>query len=184
MKKIDLLLLFIAVILSIQTFAKSEKVRIVEVRFSKYPAQTVEDEIATIRNEFQKINSMSLKKEHFTYESSGCAEDGVVDCFFNNGKIVKIVESGAIGDGSWTDEYYYSSGKIIFCYEEITGGPAAGKVTKTAYRIYVKDGRSIKTMAGNKILSPDGQSAEAIKTGNKIYQAYKTKDFVSALCGN
>jgi hypothetical protein len=71
---------------------------------------------ATTANQMggQAINSKGLKKQHFTYESAGCAEDGVVDYYFDNKDIAKIVESGAIGDGSWVNEYYYQSGKIIF----------------------------------------------------------------------
>jgi hypothetical protein len=138
--------------------------------------------IASIRDAVQETNGKNLKKQHYTYESAGCAEDGVVDYFFDNKEIVKIIESGAIGDGSWVDEYYYRSGKVIFCFETIIGGPAIGKVTKTQYRVYVKDGRAIKTMKGTKIVRDDIKAGESIQTANKIFKAYVTKDFVGALC--
>jgi hypothetical protein len=144
--------------------------------------QASDNDISAIRGAVQSTNSKSLKKQHYTYESAGCAEDGVVDYFFDNKEIVKIMESGAIGDGSWVDEYYSRSGKVIFCFETIIGGPAIGKVTKTEYRVYVKDGRPIKTMEGTKTVKDDTKAREYIETASKIFKAYASKDFVGALC--
>lgn len=141
-----------------------------------------EADIVSIRQLFQKINSSNLTKKRFTYESSGCVEDGVVNYFFNGKDIVKITESGSIGDGSWTNEYYYNAGKVIFCFESLVGGPAVGKVTKTQYRYYIKDGRAIRVLKGSTVISDDSKVSDILQSANKIYKAYATKDFAGALC--
>ena len=144
--------------------------------------QTVDHAILEIRQHVQKINSKKLKKEHYTYESAGCTEDGVVDYYFDEKAIVKVIESGAIGDGSWVNEYYYQSGKVIFCFQTIVGGPAIGKVTKTEYRFYVKDDSPLKIMEGAKTVKSDSKATEFIGTANRIFKAYASKDFAGALC--
>lgn len=141
-----------------------------------------EADIIAIRKAYQEINSGSLIKKHFTYESSGCVDGGVVDYYLKNNEIVKITESGAIGDGSWVNEYYYSAGKVIFCLETSEGGPAIGEVTKTKYRYYIKNDRPLRIMDGDKIIPVYNMSNEILPTAYKIYKAYKTKDFVAALC--
>ncbi|WP_158827416.1 hypothetical protein [Mucilaginibacter lacusdianchii] len=146
------------------------------------PSITQETDIAGIRQTYQQINSLNLTKQRFTYESPGCVEDGIVNYFFDHSKIVKITESGAIGDGSWAVEYYYSAGKVVFCLETIVGGPAIGKVTKSVYRYYIKNGRPVRVMEGSKIITANSKAAEIIQTANKIYDAYASKDFISALC--
>ena len=144
--------------------------------------QMVDQAILAIRQHVQKINSKKLKKEHYTYESAGCTEDGVVDYYFDEKAIVKVIESGAIGDGSWINEYYYHSGKVIFCFQTIVGGPAIGKVTKTEYRFYVKDDSPLKTMEGAKTVKSDSKASESIGTAKRIFKAYASKDFAGALC--
>jgi len=168
-------LLFFFLLLTIQLFAQLGRIK---------PGSHIasESDISAIRQIYQNINSLNLTKQRFTYESSGCAEDGVVTYFFDNKTIVKVTESGSIGDGSWVNEYYYKAGKIIFCFENIVGGPAIGKVTKTQYRYYIKDNHPIRVMEGTKIVPADSKATEMVETANKIYKAYTTKDFVSALC--
>lgn len=161
------ILLFFSFLISIQTYAQSG---------------SNEPDIAAIRQKYQTINSLKLPGKRYTYESSGCVEEGVVNYYLNNKEIVKITEAGAIGDGSWENEYYYAAGKVIFCLETIIGGPAIGKVTKTQYRYYIKDGHPLRVMEGNKIIPADSKVKEILQTANKIHKAYITKDFVSAVC--
>ncbi|MCX2495984.1 hypothetical protein OQX63_20985 [Pedobacter sp. PF22-3] len=144
--------------------------------------QMVDQVILAIRKDVQKINSKKLKKEHYTYESAGCVEEGVVDYSFDEKTNVKIVESGSIGDGSWVNEYYYQSGKVIFCFQRIVGGPAIGKITKTEYRFYIKDGSIVKAMEGTKTIKADSKASESLGTANRIFKAYASKDFAAALC--
>jgi len=143
-----------------------------------------ETDIAVIRAAFKKINSAALKQEQFKYEADGCVEDGVVQYFFQGKEIVKIAESGSIGDGSWKNEYYYEGGKFIFAYETIVGGPADGPETKSEYRIYVKDGKAIRYMEGQKIIPNDSRVTEALPIAAKLYKAFTAKNFAEILCSN
>ena len=138
--------------------------------------------ISEIRAAYQKINSLPLKKEKFTYEAQGCVEDGIVTYYLSGKSILKITESGSIGDGSWTNEYYYQSGKVIFCFEAITGGPAIGKVTTTEHRLYIKNDQPIRYMEDQKVIAASSAASELMRNAYKIFGAYLTKDFTSALC--
>jgi hypothetical protein len=141
-----------------------------------------EESIASIRTEFKRINNAALTTEEFQYDSAGCVDEGVVTYFLENQEIVKIVESGAIGDGSWTREFYYQSGKFIFCYEEIVGGPAEGPETKTAFRTYVKDDKVIRYMEDKKTVPANSKATGQVSTASKLLKAYRTKDFAKVLC--
>ncbi|TDQ11499.1 hypothetical protein [Pedobacter metabolipauper] len=146
------------------------------------PTSAIAADISAIRAQFQKTNSVPLKMEKFNYEAEGCVEDGIVTYFTNGKSIVKIIESGSIGDGSWINEYYYQSGKVIFCYEVIVGGPAIGNVTRTERRYYVKNDRIIQYIEDKKIMKPEPGATVIIRIANEILKAYTTKDFASALC--
>lgn len=138
--------------------------------------------IAAIRKEYNRINGLKLSQQHYKYEKAGCVEEGRVDYFFEGKTIVKITESGFIGDGSWTTSYFYRAGKPVFCFEMIEGGPAAGETIKTEYRIYIKDGRAYRVMEGSKVMKDENISQEQIQRANNIYKAYVTKKFGEALC--
>lgn len=138
--------------------------------------------IVAIRKEYNRINGLKLSQQNYKYEKEGCVEDGKVNYFFEGKSIVKITESGSIGDGSWTTSYFYRAGKPIFCYDFIEGGPAAGPTIKTEYRIYVKDGRAHRVMEGKKVMKSENISQEQIQRANNIYKAYATKKFGDALC--
>jgi len=141
-----------------------------------------EESIAAIRTEFKRINASALSTEEFQYDSAGCVDEGVVTYFLENQEIVKIVESGAIGDGSWTREFYYQSGKFIFCYEQIVGGPAEGPETKSEFRPYVKDDKVIRFMDDKKIVPPTSKATGQLRTAPRLLKAYRTKDFAKVLC--
>lgn len=139
--------------------------------------------IRVIRAEYQKVNASSLRKEPFKYEAEGCVNDGIVTYFLNAKKeIVKIAETGNIGDGSWNREFYFRSGKFFFCYETITGGPAEGPELKNEYRTYIKDDQVLQYMEDKKVLAPGEHSAEALAISYKLLDAYHTKKFAEALC--
>jgi hypothetical protein len=144
--------------------------------------KNIETDIAAIRATFKKINTLSLKQEQFRYESDGCVEGGIVQFYFHDNQIVKIIESGAIGDGSWKNEYYYESGKFIFSYESIVGSAAEGEVTKSEYRVYVKDGAVIRYMQDQKIQKADSRVVRTLAIATKLPNTYITKDFAAVLC--
>ncbi len=143
--------------------------------------QMVDQAILAIRKNVQEINSKKLKKEHYTYEIS-CVDGGVADYYFDGKAIVKIVESGSKGDGTWVNEYYYQSGKFIFCFSSDVGGPAIGEVVKSEHRFYVKDNRLIKVMEGKKTIEGEPSWNEVIERAYKLIKANSSKDFETALC--
>jgi hypothetical protein len=173
-----LFLLFISSIYSSQLKAQTSSSR----PGNQASVAATDADILNIRQMFKSINALKLTKQRFTYESAGCVEEGVVNYFLNNKKIVKVTESGFIGDGGWVNEYYYDNGKVIFCLETIEGGPAIGKTTKTQYRYYIKNGKPLRVMEGNKIIPPDSKVTDMLKNANNMYKAYLTKNFVGALC--
>lgn len=140
------------------------------------------DDIDDIRKEYTRINTLPLQQQKFTYEAEGCVEEGVVTYFLEKQAIVKITESGSIGDGSWTNEYYYKAGKLIFCYELLIGGPAIGETTRTEYRYYIKNDRAIRCMENKTIIPVGSKATEAIQRGKGFLQAYQTKDFAAVSC--
>lgn len=149
---------------------------------SAQQSSATEAGIAAIRAEFKRINAAPLTKEEFKYEADGCVDGGVVTYFRDKQEIVKISESGSIGDGSWVREYYYRSGKFIFCYEVIVGGPAVGPETKTEFRTYVKDDNVLRYMEDKKITPAGDKAAGEEATAYKLVKAHDTGDFAGVLC--
>jgi len=139
-------------------------------------------DIDAIRSVFKEINSKTFKIERYTYEAAGCAEDGVVEYYLDKQQIVKIKESGSIGDGSWDTEYYFRNGDCIFIYESLIGGPANGEVMKSEYRVYLKAGKVIRFMNDQKIIPADSKAGELTETAIRLLKAHTTKKFAEALC--
>lgn len=139
--------------------------------------------INVIRAEYKNINTAQLTTEAFKYEADGCVDGGQVKYFFNQKKeIVKIVESGSIGDGSWDREFYFQSGKFIFCYEMLIGGPAVGPEIKNEHRTYIKDDQVLRYIEDKNIVPSGATAAEALKISYKLLKAYTTKKFAEVLC--
>ncbi|KAA2245679.1 hypothetical protein F0L74_06910 [Chitinophaga agrisoli] len=139
--------------------------------------------ITAIRAAYQKINAGPNTVEIFKYTAQDCVNEGEVTYFFNAQKeVVKIVETGDIGDGVWSREFYYQSGKFIFCYELLIGGPAEGPEMKSEFRTYVKDDQVIRFMEDKKIMTPEVRSADALAVCYKLVKARTTKKFAEVLC--
>ncbi|WP_293305045.1 hypothetical protein [Pedobacter sp. UBA5917] len=179
--KLQLLSLILTLNISLQLCAQSKQVGQIG---DKAPVQSgsLASSITAIREQYNRINSIQLKSEKFKYEADGCVEDGLVVYFKEGNTIVKVTESGSIGDGSWVKEYYYHLGKVFFCYDKIVGGPAIGKVTTTERRYYIQDDKILRQMEDKKIVKVDNSASETIQTGYKLLKVYKTKDFAAALC--
>lgn len=179
--KLQLLSLILTLNISLQLNAQTKQVN---PQGNKPSVQTssLNSAVKAIREEYNRINSLALKSEKFKYEAEGCVEDGTVSYFKEGNTIVKVIETGSIGDGSWINEYYYHSGKIFFSYEKIVGGPAIGKVTTTECRYYIQDDKPLQQMEDKKIVKADARALEIIQTAYKLLKAYKTKDFAAALC--
>ncbi len=141
--------------------------------------------IEEIRTAFKEINSIkTYKKEEYKYEIAGCVESGSLEYYLDKKQIVKIKETGLIGDGGWDTEYYYRNGNLIFIFESLLGAPADGKVQKSEYRVYVKDGKVIRFMENQQIIPADNKAAEMTETAIKLLKARTTKNFKAALCGD
>ncbi|WP_028786016.1 hypothetical protein [Terrimonas ferruginea] len=151
--------------------------------FQSNAQSATEKDIAAIRQAYAQINSMKLQPEKFTYEAEGCVEEGVVTYYRNKNAIVKIVESGSIGDGSWKTEYYYQAGKPVFVLESLVGGPAEGAATRSEYRYYFKDDQSLRFMDGKNInTEKSSKISEALKHAYGYLKAYESKAFAGVAC--
>jgi hypothetical protein len=151
--------------------------------FQPKAQSTSEKDIAAIRQVYAQINSLKLQPEKFTYEAEGCVEEGVVTYYRNKKEIVKIVESGSIGDGSWKTEYYYQAGKPVFVLESLVDGPAEGAATRSEYRYYFKDDKSLRFMDGKKIITENSSKiSEALQHAYGYLKAYETKAFAGVAC--
>jgi hypothetical protein len=145
--------------------------------------KTPDSAIEAIRIAFKEINSGHYKSEQYTYEYAGCVEFGSLEYYLDNQQIVKIKETGLIGDGGWDTEYYYRNGNLIFIFESTILGPFEGKSEKREYRVYVKDGKVIRYMEDKKIVPADNKTAEMTATAIKLLKVRTTKNFKAALCG-
>ncbi|MGZ3873023.1 MAG: hypothetical protein ACXVJD_08895 [Mucilaginibacter sp.] len=144
-------------------------------------AQSASD-IAAIRAAYSNINQLPLKGQDFKFESPGCVDGGLITYMKRDDEILKITNSGSIGDGSWKTEFYFSAGKLIFYFDTVTGGAAAEKAPTTEYRLYVRNDKPIRCMEGKKIIPPDSKANKSIQTAYKLLKAYKTRNFAAALC--
>jgi len=151
--------------------------------FQAQSQSTTEKDIAAIRQVYAQINSLKLQPEKFTYEADGCVDEGAVTYYRNKNEIVKIVESGSIGDGSWKTEYYYQAGKPVFVLESLVGGPAEGAATRSEYRYYFRNDQSLRFMDGKKVIAENSSKiSDALQHAYGYLKAYETKAFAGVAC--
>src|SRR5690349_16718887 len=77
---------------------------------------TDESNITSIRSRVESINNQKLLVQTFNWGEPSCADVGTIRYFLNGDEIVKVIETGFVGDGGWTKEYYYDKGRFIFSY--------------------------------------------------------------------
>jgi hypothetical protein len=101
--------------------------------------------ILNIREAVESINNSELQAKHYKFM---CDELMKVDYFYKDKEIVKIViDFGTVGDVYAREDYYYKSGKLIFVYEFVEGGPACEGCIKTdEYRTYIENNKVIRYM--------------------------------------
>ena len=141
-----------------------------------------EDKVASIRAAVQRINSMNLLVQSFSWSEDGCVEGGKVNYYLNNDSIVKVTESGFIGDGGWVKEYYYSKGKFIFSFMQHIGGPAAMPVDTSEIRIYADNDTLVLKKRNNEYMDDLSQKFNSRSVEYKILSAYKDKNFAKVFC--
>ncbi|SKB80842.1 hypothetical protein [Daejeonella lutea] len=142
---------------------------------------TKEDPIEFIREKVEKINTMKLEKKHFEFV---CDVKMMVDYFYVDGKIVKIaVDFGTLGDSYAREGYYYDSGKLIFNYEFVEGGPACEGCIKTdEYRSYILDDKVIKYLKNKSEASCRKCDFSLSSRQYKLLQARTAEEIKAILC--
>ncbi len=140
------------------------------------------DKVAEIRNEVHRINKMNVLVQSFNWSEDGCVEGGKVNYYLNNDSIVKVTESGFIGDGGWIKEYYYSKGKFIFSFMQHIGGPAAMPVDTSEIRIYADNDTLVLKKRNNDYMDDLSQKFGSNSVEYKILSAYKDKNFAKVFC--
>jgi hypothetical protein len=139
--------------------------------------------IALIRAAFERINKEKLSSRRFKFTEVNCVDEGEVTYMLDKGgNIIKVVETGSIGDGSWTTAYYYQNGRFLFSLCTDVGGPAIGPAITTRYRKYVYEDRVIRTMENDTYVTPDDTLLTATSKEYKILDAYHSKRFGAAFC--
>lgn len=84
-------------------------------------AQSINSQVEKIRREFVLVNASKLEEKSFSYRNNCGVIKGRLKIYRKNEEIRKISDTG-IGDddkaaASWSYEYYYQNGKLIFSYQ-------------------------------------------------------------------
>jgi hypothetical protein len=107
---------------------------------------STEARISAIRAEYQKTNSMTLKKVRF--EATGESSEGADAArYYAGDSLRKIVADYAGHMGHQTSEYYFSAGKLFFVYtvDYYYDGYMTGRIKrKEENRYYFHNGRLIR----------------------------------------
>ena len=160
----------------------SDSVKSTETLSASNPLIT-DSAIAFIRNAYQQINGKLLKNRVFKWEAEGCNSDGTATYYLSDkNEIVKVVETGAIGDGSWTTSYYYQNGQFIFSLQTDVGGPAVGPVDTFTVRKYAYSNKVIRVKEKDVYTTPVDSILTPASKEYKILEAYKNENFGAAFC--
>lgn len=146
------------------------------------PVFTNEEKVIAIRAEVQRINNMKLLVKSFDWNQDGCVEGGKVHYYLNNDTIVKVTESGFIGDGGWTKAYYYSKGKFIFSFMQHIGGPAAMPVDTSEIRMYADNDTLVLQKRNNDSFDDLTKKYNSRSVEYRILEAYNDKNFAKVFC--
>jgi len=143
---------------------------------------TNEDKIAEIRKAVQHINTLVLLVKDFKWTEPSCADVGTIAYYLNNDTIVKVTETGFIGDGGWTKEYYYNQGKFIFSFEQNIGGPAGLPADTNEMRIYADADTLVLQRKNKDYLEDVSKKFTASSREYRVLKALKDKNFGQVLC--
>ncbi|MBC7935052.1 MAG: hypothetical protein H7Y86_06805 [Rhizobacter sp.] len=145
-------------------------------------ALTADSKVAAIRTAVQAINSQTLQVQSFNWSEPSCADVGTITYYLNNDEIVKVIETGFIGDGGWIQEYYYSKGKFIFSFEQNIGGPAGLPADTNEMRIYMNADTLVLQKKNKKDLDDVSKKLTPASREYRILKAWKDKNFGEVLC--
>jgi hypothetical protein len=112
-----------------------------------------DNSINSIRQQYLAINQRTARHKKVKKELSGFSlEGGELIAYFDGPAIVKIVATHYGEMGRSVDEYYYSTGKLIFVFERVShyNKPMSGKVVRTVEdRYYLSDDNLIRWVDEN-----------------------------------
>ena len=131
-----------------------------------------EDEIASIRQHYARINRSAAKYKKVKKDLSGfSAEGGVLVAYFDGPAIMKIVATFYGESGKAAEDYYYRDGQLIFLLrtDYRYNRPLSGKVVKTTEnRFYFN---------GDKLIRWIDESGKQVAADTNEYQE-KQKDYL------
>ncbi|MBB4807199.1 hypothetical protein HNP38_002503 [Chryseobacterium defluvii] len=123
-------------------------------------AQTATNNIQKIKKEVQYINDVAqLGVKVYPYSNKCGVTKAGISVYHKNDEVRKIKDTG-IGDGdkaasSWSYEYYYEKGKLIFSYETRQyHDNEKNKETREEIRQYFVDDRLVKQIENGKTTYP------------------------------
>lgn len=142
--------------------------------------------IAAIRKEYRRIQSATPDTKQVKYsanpdtEAAAVGIGGTVTWFYENGKIVKILDDGMEDHGVWKEEYYFKDGNLIFVYKNNASG-GAGNPTENKYqiRMYFKDGKIYKELTTRDYPVDDFERKRAIEMAKGLFKAKTAKDIAN-----
>lgn len=149
------------------------------------PADTVltnEGKVAAIRAAVQDINARTLLVKNFNWSEPSCADVGTIAYYLDKDEIVKVIETGFIGDGGWTKEYYYNNGKFIFSFVQNIGGPAGLPADTNELRVYMDADTLVLQRKNKEYLENMPRKLTPSSREYRILKALETKKFGAALC--
>lgn len=159
--------------------------------FSSFPSGRVfasmqpQDAVQLIRQQYVAINKRASRYKKVKKELSGLSlEGGELVAYFDGPAVVKVVATHYGEMGRSVDEYYYSSGKLIFVFEKVLhyNKPMSGKVVRTAEdRYYFADDKLIRWIDENGKLADTADDAgqskqkEILENSNLFTAGVRTK---------
>jgi hypothetical protein len=144
------------------------------------------DPIQSIRQQYTAINKRLAKYKKVRKKLSGYSlEGGELVAYFAGQSVVKIVANHYGEGGKSVEEYYYSSGKLIFVFrkDQRYNKPLSGKVTQTAEnRFYFENDRLIRWInETGKRVAPETdeyvkEQADILQTSSKFLEGVRSKN--------
>lgn len=142
-------------------------------------AQSVENQVSSIRSEVTKINNSAKNYKKTTKSVEGISLEGTEVSYFTLGNELKKITAKSYGETfNAVSEIYYRGDELIFVYQQINRynesiGSKNLKVTKVEEkRFYFADGNMIKLLLGK--VNVESGSQEWIDSESEIVDLAKT----------
>ena len=149
--------------------------------FWTYGQTTLDRQVGHISKEFEKINSSNLSQKTFRY-SDRCGVTMATITVFSDNDIVRKITDVGIGDddkaaASWSYQYYYENGKLIFSYEKSSGHDLeTGTAYKDEVREYFVSDRLIMKIKNGQKTYPKSETINTIDTRYRLMNIKNSSD--------